>query len=170
VSRKLRQDEEFRLFAVKFVPTLLRAAYMLVRDVDLAEDVVQATMLRVFRRWDQAQELPEAYSRQVLVNVCRDHWRRQSRRPREVSGNEADRLVSTVSFSDEVERRQAIDQALSQLTGLQREVVVARFYFDLSVEQTSTLLDVPAGTVKSATHRGLQQLRGLLVQSEGQGV
>lgn len=41
-----------------------------------------------------------------------------------------------------------------------------RFFFDLSVEPTATLLEIAPGTVKSATHRGLQQLREILVPSD----
>lgn len=162
MRRRLEQDREFRKFVADFLPTLLRGAYLLTHDVDLAEDVVQGTLLRVFRRWDHARENPEAYTRQTLISVCRDHWRRQRRRPLEVPEHEASIAGRTASFSEDVERREALDQALAALPYLQREVLVLRYFFDFSVTQTAELLDVPEGSVKSATHRGLEQLRGLL--------
>ncbi|MDE3132933.1 MAG: hypothetical protein KGL15_02585 [Acidobacteriota bacterium] len=54
-GRVLHHDDEFRQFAKAHLPALLRGAYLLLHDVDLAEDVVQATMLRVFRHRRGAQ-------------------------------------------------------------------------------------------------------------------
>jgi RNA polymerase sigma-70 factor (sigma-E family) len=162
-----RDDEQgFRRFAVEFTPTLLRGAYFLLRDLQLAEDVVQVTMLRTSQHWRRARRAPEAYSRQVLINACREHWRRQTRRPREVSLSDQEPVERTVSFTDQVQQRQALDHALSGLVSPQREVLVLRFFFDLSVAQTAEALAIAEGTVKSATHRGLGQLREILTKAE----
>jgi RNA polymerase sigma-70 factor (sigma-E family) len=161
--RGLHHDDEFRQFAKAHLPNLLRGAYLLLRDVDLAEDVVQATMLRVFRHWRDAREAPEAYSRKALINICRDHWRRQQRLPPESLGEDVDGVEEDVpAFSHRLAEREAMTNALDGLRDLQREVLVLRFYFDFSVAQTAELLDLPEGTVKSATHRGLSELRTLL--------
>ena len=164
--RALRSDEEFRQFAKAQLPSLLRGAYLLLRDVDLAEDVVQATMLRVFRHWRDARQAPEAYSRTALINICRDHWRRQQRLPPEVLGEDVDHIEEHApAFSQRLAERQAMTAALDRLQDLQREVLVLRFYFDFSVAQTAEMLHLPEGTVKSATHRGLSELRALLEES-----
>jgi RNA polymerase sigma-70 factor (sigma-E family) len=162
MRRHLHQDEDFRRFAAEFLPTLLRGAYLLLRDIDLAEDAVQGTMLRVFRHWDDAQVAPEAYSRKVLINVCRDHWRRQGRRPHEAFVGEVTSADRAAPFDELIEDRQALEQALAQLPELQREVLVLRFFFDFSVAQAAETLEIPEGTVKSSAHRGLGQLRDLL--------
>lgn len=167
--RVLHHDDEFRQFAKLHLPVLLRGAYLLLRDIDLAEDVVQATMLRVFRHWRDAREAPEAYSRKALINICRDHWRRQHRLPPEVLGQDVEVEEETPEFSHRMAEREAMTQALDRLPDLQREVLVLRFYFDFSVAQTAEMLDLPEGTVKSATHRGLSELRGLLEEpAEGE--
>lgn len=169
-GRALHHDDEFRQFAKAHLPTLLRGAYLLLRDIDLAEDVVQATMLRVFRHWRDAREAPEAYSRKALLNICRDHWRRQHRLPPEVLGEDVDDIEEDVPpFSHRLAEREAMTSALDRLQDLQREVLVLRFYFDFSVAQTAEMLDLPEGTVKSATHRGLNELRALLDEPTGGG-
>ncbi len=65
-------------------------------------------------------------------------------------------------FSEEWDDREALEQALGELPHPQHEILVLRFFFDFSVAQTAELLDIPEGTVKSSTHRGLEQLRNLL--------
>lgn len=167
--RVLHHDEEFRRFAKAHLPVLLRGAYLLLRDVDLAEDVVQATMLRVFRHWRDAREAPEAYSRKALINICRDHWRRQHRLPPEVLGEDVDHIEEVApAFSHRLAEREAMTAALDRLQDSQREVLVLRFYFDFSVAQTAEMLDLAEGTVKSATHRGLSELRALLEEPAGE--
>ena len=48
---------------------------------------------------------------------------------------------------------------IGELSAQQRAVVVLRFYEDLSLEQITTALDVPTGTVKSTLHRALLNLK-----------
>jgi RNA polymerase sigma-70 factor (sigma-E family) len=166
VRRPSGVDEQFEQFVVEFTPTLLRGAYFLLRDMSLAEDAVQTTMLRTSQRWQAASAAPQAYSRQVLINVCREHWRRQRHRPQETGLSDDLLDHHAAPFTEQVQERNALERALGELTSPQREVLVLRFFFDLSVEQTATLLKIAPGTVKSATHRGLQQLRHLLAPSD----
>ncbi len=161
----LRDDDEFQDFAAAFLPTLLKGAYLLLRDIDLAEDAVQGTLLRVFRHWPEARDAPEAYSRVALVNVCRDHWRRLGGRPREAL---TERLEARARnpFEDGAAERQSLDSALATLGSPEREILILRFFLELSVVETATVLGIAEGTVKSSTSRGLMQLRGLLTSSE----
>jgi RNA polymerase sigma-70 factor (sigma-E family) len=159
-------NAEFSRFARSFSTQLLQAAYLLLGELPLAEDAVQTTMFRVYRRWNSAHANPEAYSRQTLINVCRDHWRRQSRRVTEVAPAEFEVTDRAPAFSEALHQRDALKQALRALPDLQREVLVLRFYFDFSLAQTAEALDVAEGTVKSAAHRGLNQLRALLAPTE----
>src|SRR5919201_5127901 len=79
------REVEFTQFVGAASASLLRAALVLLDTREDAEDALQLTLLRTFRRWDRAKEAPEAYSRAVLVNVCRERWRHRARHP-EVTG------------------------------------------------------------------------------------
>jgi RNA polymerase sigma-70 factor (sigma-E family) len=161
-SRRTREEAEFREFVAERAPQLLRAAYLLLRDVETAEDVVQTTLLRTFRHWSRAREAPEAYSRRVLVNLCHNQWRSRGRHPETTMEGETVVIDPVVSESARVEDRLMLDTVLGQLPPRQRAALVLRFYLDLSVTETAALLELPEGTVKSATHRGLDRLRELL--------
>jgi len=52
------------------------------------------------------------------------------------------------------------------LPGRERQVLVCRYFLDLSVAETAQVLAWPLGSVKSRTARALNRLRGLLVPGE----
>ena len=163
-------DDGFQQFARAVPRTLLADAQLLLRDIDLAEDAVQETLLRVFRRWSEARSAPEAYSRVTLVNVCRDHWRRLRSRPREVLGEAFESALAEradTSLDVWLECR-ALEQVLASLGTPQREVLILRLILEFSVAETAEALGIADGTVKSSTHRGLQQLRDRLASTPDQ--
>jgi len=165
-ARALR-DAEFTEFVRDASPSLLRAALVLLGSREDAEDVLQVTLLRTYRRWDHAREAPRAYARTVLVNACRERWRHRDRHPE--SGQDMDELANVVSFAEAVDSRRVLVRVLRQLPDIQREVLVCRYLLDATVTETAAALGIPEGTVKSAASRGLDQLRQLLYEDEKRG-
>ena len=161
------RDAEFTEFVQAASPSLLRAALVLLESREDAEDALQVTMLRTYRRWDRAKEAPLAYARAVLVNACRERWRHLRRHP-EIS-QDVGELANVVSFAEAVDRRHVLVRVLRQLPAVQREVLVCRYLLDATVAETATALDIAEGTVKSAASRGLEQLRQLLYDEEKRG-
>jgi RNA polymerase sigma-70 factor (sigma-E family) len=155
-----RSDEAFCRFAQEFSPALLRAAYLMLGDRAAAEDAVQSTLLRTYRRWSRARASPAAYSRRALVNICHDHRRHDRRHPQAQLPAEGPPLpAGSEAKPDAIEERDALARALAELTSRQRAVVVLRFYLDQSVGETAELLGIPEGTVKSSASRALAHLR-----------
>jgi RNA polymerase sigma factor (sigma-70 family) len=110
----------------------------------------------------QARAAPEAYVRQVLVNLSRDRRRLLRRRPAEAPLFPGAGDGGVDGPAERVAERRVVAQALAALPVRQRQVVVLRFFEDLSVEQTAELLGFSTGTVKSYTSRALARLRVLL--------
>jgi RNA polymerase sigma factor (sigma-70 family) len=101
--------------------------------------------------------------RRVLVNLSRDRIRGLFRRPRETPmPDDVDAWSAVDAGYERVTERRVVVRALAQLAVRQRQVVVLRFFEDLSVEQTAELLGFSSGTVKSYTSRALARLRELL--------
>ena len=161
------RDAEFTEFVQAASPSLLRAALVLLGSREDAEDALQLTMLRTYRRWEQAREAPQAYTRAVLVNACRERWRHRRRHP-EIS-QDLDELANVFSFAEAVDRRHVLVRVLRQLPDVQREVLVCRYLLDATVAETAAALGIAEGTVKSAASRGLGQLRQLLHGEEKRG-
>lgn len=163
MSKSRDREAEFTAFVEAGSASLLRAALVLLDTREEAEDAVQTVLLRTFRRWEHAKQAPEAYSRAVLVNVCRERWRYRARHP-EAPGimAYADQLADVTLFAEAVDRRHVLVRVLRQLPAVQREVLVFRYLLDATVAETAATLGVAEGTVKSAASRGLEQLRVLL--------
>lgn len=156
----------FESFASSCSTRLMRSAYLLCGDRQIAEDLLQVTIMRTARRWGAAQAAPEAYARAVLVNLARDRARRSKRRLDEVLGDSQDvapgRHGQVADHAELVADREALLAALSALPQRQREVIVLRFYADLSVSDTAAAIGASEGTVMSYTSRALARLRELL--------
>ena len=164
-ERGLKGEPSFDSFAASCSTRLIRAAYLLCGDHQIAEDLWQMTMMRTARRWRVAQSAPEAYARTVLVNLARDHARRGRRRvgetPMELAAHGAEPGFGA-DHIDRIAERDVILAALSALPQRQREVIVLRFYADLSVADTAAAIGASEGTVMSYTSRALSRLRELL--------
>jgi RNA polymerase sigma-70 factor (sigma-E family) len=162
----MKAGQEFDDFVRERSAALLRMAYALTGDHGHAEDLLQTAMLRTARRWSSARNAPEAYVRQVLVNLCRDRVRWLRRRPPESALAEATEPQATANavdtLAEQVGQRRSLVQALTDLPTAQRHVVVLRFLEDLSVAETASLLGISEGTVKSYTSRALTSLRVIL--------
>lgn len=159
-------EVSFETFASASSTRLLRAAYLLCGNRQTAEDLLQTAMIRTGRRWGAARSAPEAYARAVLVNLARDEARRARRRVEEVLGDadpgDGPSRHLITDHAEQVANRDAMLAALAVLPQRQREVIVLRFYADLSVTETAAAIGASQGTVMSYTSRALARLRELL--------
>lgn len=163
----MRVDPTFEAFVERESTALLRIAYLLTNDRGHAEDLLQVALLRTARRWTAAREAPEAYVRKILLNLSRDRVRWLMRRVRERPLASVRDAVAVVASHDHlVAERRVVLAAVARLPVRQRQVVVLRYFEDRSVEQTSELLEMPPGTVKSHTARALARLRELLTDND----
>jgi RNA polymerase sigma-70 factor (sigma-E family) len=155
-------DSSFDEFVSLRSPRLLRSAYLLTGDRAEAEDLLQVALVRTARRWETAREAPAAYAHRVLLNLVRDRHRRRGRRVIEEPLGEDVLLGAAGDHVEAAVERDALIGALRQLPARQREVLVLRFYADLSVEETAAAIGASAGSVKTHTSRGLATLRAVL--------
>ena len=64
--------------------------------------------------------------------------------------------------AEDIERRDQLQRVLCRLSEEQRQVVLLRYFTGLSLAETSAALGRRQGTVKSQTHRALEQLKDFL--------
>jgi RNA polymerase sigma-70 factor (sigma-E family) len=149
-------DEEFASYVRARQHRLLRAAYLVCGDAQLAEDLLQGAFVKLALRWDRLRtENPDAYVRRILYRDAVSAWRRTRRE------SIAEVLPETLSgdHSTAVGDRLDVERALATLTPRQRAVVVLRYFEDRTEVDTADVLGVSVGTVKSQTHAALARMR-----------
>ncbi|WP_194894442.1 SigE family RNA polymerase sigma factor [Catenulispora pinisilvae] len=161
---ELVRDAEFTEFARARAPWLRKVAYLLCGDWHRADDLVQASMLKLYTGWHRAGQVEnvDGYARRTLINVFLAEqrgpwWQRVINHEREPDPEVlADaRSVTALDLDAALDLR----AALAALPPKQRAAVVLRYYCDLSVDQTAEILQCSTGNVKSQTWHGLRTLR-----------
>jgi RNA polymerase sigma-70 factor (sigma-E family) len=142
---------------------LVRLSVLLVRDLGTAEEVVQDSFVAMHGKWRGLKDPDRAlgYLRRSVVNRARSAHRRHlvaAKHQPTAIGDEA----SAESHVMSAQTRAAVMDALHQLPTRQREVLVLRYYSDLSEAQIADALDISRGAVKSHAHRGMTALRTTL--------
>ena len=147
----------------------LRAAFLIVHNQQIAEEVVQETFLRVFksiRRFDENRPFGP-YLLRGVVNAALDVAQKESKWDALDDGIEAvEKLIEyAITVEAQVEfngLRQDIYQALEQLSPRQRAAIVLRYYFEMSEKEMAESLNTAPGTVKWLLNAGRERLRILL--------
>lgn len=141
---------------------LVRAAVLLVGDVETAEDVVQDAFVAVHRRWTKITD-PErvgGYLHRAVVNGSRSVLRHRDVVQRHAGG--LAKQEHAVDAADAVlarTTRAAVLEALAALPRRQREVLVLRYYLELSEAEIAGTLRISTGSVKTHASRGAAALR-----------
>jgi RNA polymerase sigma-70 factor (ECF subfamily) len=129
------------------------------RDV---EDRVQETWMRVVaaaRRFDPARRF-STWLFQIALNLCRDARRRPP--PDPIDPGTIERSAPDAGSLQATENALDAERLLAALPEAQREVLMLRYYADLTEAEVATILDCPIGTVKSRTHHALARLAELV--------
>jgi RNA polymerase sigma-70 factor (ECF subfamily) len=146
---------------------LWRFALRLTRDPQVAEDIVQESLLRAWRDpalGTRSESQARAWLFTVVRNLVVDRWRSAASR-HEVAG--IDFVEAGVGDrSGEVLDRWLIADALASVSREHRQVIAAAYYEGRTVAEIAAELRVPEGTVKSRLHYGLRSLR-LVLQEKG---
>lgn len=158
----LRRDVRERLGALfdAHHQRLYRLARRLTRNAEDARDAVQETFLRAARAPESVPDgMPgeEAWLVRVLINVCRDRWRKASVRARPTLAPAMGPAV-TSSPEDAIVARTMIARALDVLPPRRRAIVVMYEMDGAPISTIAALLGVAPVTVRWHLSRGRREL------------
>jgi RNA polymerase sigma-70 factor (sigma-E family) len=141
--------------------SLVRLASILVDDVTTCEELVQDAFVAVLRRsggWGDPERAP-AYLRSAVLNAARSHLRKQQVRRRWLRSVDAPANSPPADGATLVHAEtEVMLAALRRLPDRQRDVLILRFYLDLSEAEIARTLGISTGSVKTHAHRGLAAL------------
>lgn len=163
----------FRALYDRYGNLVYSAALRVVRDAQIAEDMVQEIFLRIWRR-------PDSYVAQrgrfvtwltsVTRNRAVDEIRSRGRRYRHetASPEEQERELPAPDRNDPALRAELSDQrrlilaALGQIPAEQRQIIELAYFGGLTQQEIAERLSQPLGTVKTRIRLGMQKLRAAL--------
>ena len=140
-------------------------------DRQLAEEVVQETMVRFWRSAGEVDSIrtlrPWLFT--VAKRIAIDRHRRRAARPEEVESAGLEEMAAM----DELDRKltaHIVADAVRALPQVHRETVVEFYFRGRKISDVAQLLDVPVGTVKSRIYYALRALRTILEERGVTGV
>ena len=152
-------NEAFAQLVRKYSPDAYRTAFMVLRDRDEVEDVVQESFLTCYRKIDsfRMESSFKTWLYRIVVSRCYDRLRKLNR-------ENATLNKITLNSNNEIgdinglESRLDLREVIMGLKPEHRLVLTLYYGMDFSVQKVADILDVPAGTVKSR----LNSARGLI--------
>ena len=158
-SPSIRNTDAYRDYVSGRLDGWRRTAYLLCGNWHTAEDLVSTALLKMMRHWTRVSEAgnPDAYVHRILVRTLIDERRRRWRLelPVEVLPEHSGARTEWDTVAD----RQTLVALLSILPPSRQRVLVLRYVYDLSVEETAAHLGCSPGNVKSQAARALATLR-----------
>jgi len=165
--------QAFEILVQKYKNPLTNFVYRFLGDYEACVDVVQETMIKVYRYKDTYSSVAKfsTWIYTIAGNLARTEYRRQRRR-QFISINDVGDEHKTFDIPDETYRPdvitdsgikdEIIQKALLKVSDAYREAVILRDVQGLSYEEIAEILGVNEGTVKSRINRGRAELQILL--------
>ena len=163
----------FDLIVKRYKEQLLNFIYRFVGNQEEAEDIVQETFLRVYRKRKAYKRIAKfsTWIYTIAGNLSRTELRRRKRRKlfsvTDMGYEDRDYEISDEGYNPEnhvegVIQEEIIHAEINNLSPKFREVIILRDVQELSYEEISKIIRVPIGTVKSRVNRGRLKLQGKL--------
>ena len=159
-------DEAITQIYAAHYRSLVRLAALLLRDVGASEEVVQDSFIAMHGAWRRLRDPDRAlaYLRQSVVNRSRSALRHRTVELRHAPAPMPDAASAEHGAMGSLEHQEVI-VALRRLPERQREVLVLRYYADLSEADIADAIGISRGAVKSHASRGMAALRTTLEKS-----
>jgi RNA polymerase sigma-70 factor (ECF subfamily) len=147
---------------------LYKIAFSYFRDEDNASDAVQDSILIAYKAFSKLRDKEKfnSWITTILVNRCREVLRKNKKSNLQQYD---EKILDINTFKadvkseySKVEDKLFILQFLEALDDKHREVITLKYLGDYTIEEISTVLDIPQGTVKSRLNTGIKRLRTLM--------
>jgi RNA polymerase sigma-70 factor, ECF subfamily len=142
---------------------LYRYIASLVREPDLAEDILQEVFIRIYRklRWLREPMMFRAWAYRIASREAFRHLHRERRWTEQVRDEETLKTVPSPPSREEFapELVEHLPQLIANVSPASRAVIVLYYLQEMSLDEVAAVLGIPVGTVKSRLAYGLESLR-----------
>lgn len=152
--------EDLTAFAARNHDRLVGTLWLYTGDREVAEELAQEALTRACRDWEKVRRMdaPGPWVHRVAINLANSHFRRRGAerraRARHEMREERERTQAPADTAQAIEVRRAV----AALPRRQREVVVLRYFADLTIQQVAEATGATTSSVTSLLHRARRTL------------
>lgn len=145
----------------------------MVKDRDLAEDLVQEVYIKVLKSYQSfdGRSTEKTWLLSIARHVAIDHFRKQKHKRNRIMdffdwNDKGEQLKDQSSLPDEIavqnDEMKQVYKALDNCTLDQRNVIIFRFIQGMSIQETAEILNWSESKVKTTQHRGMKSLKEMM--------
>ena len=159
------RDEAFTRMVTAYQGAILRMCFLSLRDPTLAEDALQETFFKAYKRMDtfRSESAERTWLMSIAINTCKDMnrsaWLRHTEK--RVVPEELPIPASTVN-----EDALALAEAIRHLPGKQRDAILLYYYQDMTIQEVAKSLHAAPSTILKRLNQAKDMLRELLSEDE----
>lgn len=165
VESAQRGDREaFAILVRTHGDRLFGIARRILRDLDLADEAVQRTFVKIWRELPSLREADrfEAWLTRILTRECYELARADRRRTVRLVSLDAAEDPTETDATERFAQRDLLERAFRRLPPDQRAILVLRHHIGMEPTEIAASLGIPAGTVRSRLHYAHRELRAAL--------
>lgn len=154
----------------EYSKSLTRLCYMILKDVHLAEDAAWETIYKAYKNYSsfRKESNEKTWITRIAINVCKNYMRKSSHKKFVSSDcvplSYASEDELTVEFRDD--ESLALLNAVYNLPGKYRQVILLHYYAQMSVSEISDLLHEFENTISVRLNRAHAQLKKSLMEGD----
>ncbi|MDR6550935.1 sigma-70 family RNA polymerase sigma factor [Paenibacillus qinlingensis] len=158
-NTELQQSKLFETYS----PFVFKVALLITRSRTLSDDITQETFIRIFKKihlYDPLKPI-EPWLYRITVNVTNNLLRKQKwlKFFGDVSIAKNSSSWEPESELLHYERDQELWESVGRLSVKYRQILVLHYYSEMSLNEISSILEIPLGTCKSRLNMALRKLR-----------
>jgi len=160
--------KSFRNLVEQYDSALFGTAYLMTRDRSLAEDAVQEALIKIWKNLPtfRFKSSIKTWMIRIVVNEVKQQFRKKQlpaislENLPEIAGG-TDQSLDNIILD---EKRRNLRQAMDKLSYQHKEVLVLRFFSELTVPEIAAVTSQREGTIKSRLSRAIGNLRQILYE------
>ena len=156
---------KFELIYNQYKNLMLNRAYDIIRDRGLAEDAVHNAFLNILKNLSKIDDVNSKKTKGFVIVITKNCAKKIYNKQKKIVSISIDDNAPTDNLEEEFEVKEQIriiKERIKLLPDIYREVLILKYYNELSYKEISQVLNVPATTIRKRIYRGrLQLLRGV---------
>lgn len=164
----LTRDEAFTRMVTQYQGAIRRMCYLYLRDRAAAEDALQETFLKAYKRMDafRGESAERTWLMSIAINTCRDMNRSAWFRHTEKRVTPEELPIPAEGVDEDA---LALAEAIRRLPGKHRDVILLYYYQDMTIQETAKALQAAPSTIMKRLSQAKDMLRELLDEAPKEG-